>query len=126
MPTVVDGESLHEKGSESGTSSSSEGMADEESLESGALIRQFADTIEDLVDELFADGIMAASVVVRRIFFAYRRSCWRRYSNILLTCGKAVQQHDTKSSTLKMNVLFGSPETFLVMLAIMIMKYRYK
>jgi len=45
-------------------------MEDEESLESGALIRRFADAIEDEVDELLADGVMAASVVVRRIFFA--------------------------------------------------------
>ena len=57
-----------------------------ESLESGALIRRFADAIEDEVDELLADGVMTASVVVRRIFFACVGGVvGRRYSNILKT-----------------------------------------
>jgi len=67
---VIDGKPLHEKRGESGAGSSTERVEDEESLKSGALVGGFADAIEDDVDELFADGVMTAGVIVRSVFFA--------------------------------------------------------
>ena len=66
---IVDGEALHQQGSESGSGASTKRVEDEEALETGALIGVLTETIEHDVDDLFADGIMTASVVVRRILF---------------------------------------------------------
>ena len=45
-------------------------MEDEESLEAGALIWNFSNTIKGEVDELLADGVVTSGVVVGGIFFA--------------------------------------------------------
>ena len=67
---VVDGEPLHEEGSESGASASTEGVENEESLETSALIGQFPDTVEYKVDDLLTDGVVTTGVVVGSIFLS--------------------------------------------------------
>ena len=39
-------------------------MEDEEALQTGALVRQLTESVEDEVDDLLADGVVAAGVVV--------------------------------------------------------------
>lgn len=39
-------------------------MEDEETLKAGALISEFADSVEDEVDDFLADGVVATSIVV--------------------------------------------------------------
>jgi hypothetical protein len=67
---VVDGEALHEEGTETGTGTTTEGVEDEEALETGAVVGDVADLVEDLVNELLADGVVATGVVVRGILLA--------------------------------------------------------
>ncbi|KDR18708.1 hypothetical protein L798_07017 [Zootermopsis nevadensis] len=43
----VHGEALHEQGCEAGTSSSTEGVENEESLQTSALVGQFPDSVEN-------------------------------------------------------------------------------
>ena len=43
-------------------------MEDEESLETGALIRQFADSVQDQVDNFLSDGVVTTGVVVGGVF----------------------------------------------------------
>ena len=45
-------------------------MEDEETLQSTAIIRQFANAIEHIVNDLLANGIMTTGVVVGGIFLA--------------------------------------------------------
>ena len=45
-------------------------MEDEESLKTRALIGQLADSVQDQVDHLLADGVVSASVVVGSILLA--------------------------------------------------------
>ena len=45
-------------------------MEDQESLQTGAIVGDTADLVEDLVNELFSDGVMTTSIVVRRILLA--------------------------------------------------------
>ena len=45
-------------------------MEDEESLQSGAVFGEFADSLQDEVNDLFADRVVAASVVVGGVLFA--------------------------------------------------------
>ena len=67
---VVDGETLHEEGTETGTGTTTEGVEDEEALETRAVVGDVADLVEDLVDELLADSVVATGVVVRGILLA--------------------------------------------------------
>ncbi len=45
-------------------------MEDEEALETSALVRQLPDSVQDQVDQLLPDGVMAPGVVVGSVFFA--------------------------------------------------------
>jgi len=67
---VIDGQTLHQEGSESGSGASSEGMEDQESLKTGALLGQLTDSVKNKVDDLLADGVVAASVVVGGVLLA--------------------------------------------------------
>merc|ERR1712024_40829 len=61
---VVDRQPLHEEGGESRSSSTTEAVEDEESLKTGTLVGQLADSVQDQVDDLLADGVVAPGVVV--------------------------------------------------------------
>lgn len=67
---VVDGEALHEKSTETGTGTTSEGVEDEEALETDAVVGNAADLVEDAVNELLADSVVATGVVVGSILLA--------------------------------------------------------
>ena len=67
---IIHRETLHQQGSEAGASSSSEGVEDEESLESSAHVRQLPDSVEDEVHDLLADGVVAPGVVVGGVLLA--------------------------------------------------------
>ena len=45
-------------------------MEDEESLETGALIGQLPDSVKDDINNLLADGVVAAGVVVGSVLLA--------------------------------------------------------
>jgi len=61
---VVDRESLHEEGSESGSGTATEGVEDEESLKTGTLVGELSDSVEHEVDDLLTDGVVTSGVVV--------------------------------------------------------------
>lgn len=67
---VVDGQTLHEQGAETRSSSSTEGVEDEETLQTRAVVGDAADLVEDLVDELLSDGVVTTGIVVRGILLA--------------------------------------------------------
>lgn len=59
---VVGREPLKEECTETGTSSSSERVEDEESLETRAVIGEVSHSVEDGVNEVLADGVVTSSV----------------------------------------------------------------
>jgi hypothetical protein len=67
---VVDGQTLHKEGTETGTCSTTEGVEDKETLQTRAVVGDTADLIQDLVDELLADCVVTTGVVVGRILLA--------------------------------------------------------
>ena len=67
--TVINGKSLEEKGSESGTGSSTDGVEDEETLETCALIGKLSDSVEAEIDDFFTNGVVTSGEVVGSIFF---------------------------------------------------------
>jgi hypothetical protein len=70
LAAVVDGKPLKEKGSESGSGSSSGGVEDEESLESGTVVGELPDAVEDEVNDLLSDGVVSTGVVVGGILLS--------------------------------------------------------
>ena len=67
---VVHRQTLHQQGGESGARAATEGVEDEEALQTGALVGQLTDPVEDEVDDLLADGVVATGVVVGGVLLA--------------------------------------------------------
>ena len=65
---VVHTQSLQEKRGEPRSSTSTEGVEDEESLQTSTLISQFPESIQAEINNLFPDGVVTSSVVVGSIF----------------------------------------------------------
>jgi hypothetical protein len=74
--TVIDGKSLEEEGSESGTSSSTDSVEDEETLETSALIGELSDSVEAEINDFFTNGVMSSGEVVSSIFFTGDELLW--------------------------------------------------
>jgi hypothetical protein len=60
----VDGETLHEKSTETRSSSTTERVEDEETLETGAVIGNVANLIQNLVNQLLANSVVTTSIIV--------------------------------------------------------------
>ena len=73
---VVDGESLEEERSETGAGTATNGVEDEEALESSALIGELSDSVEAEIDDFLTNGVMASGEVVGGIFFTGDELLW--------------------------------------------------
>jgi hypothetical protein len=67
---IVNGETLKEQGTETGTSSTTEGVEDKETLETSAVIGESANAVQDDINELLANGVVTTGVVVSSILLA--------------------------------------------------------
>merc|ERR1712080_529380 len=56
--TVIDGESLKKKGSKSGSSSSTDGEENKETLETSALISKLSDSVKAEINDLLTNGVV--------------------------------------------------------------------
>jgi len=74
--TVIDGESLEEEGSESRSSSTTDGLEDEETLETSALIGKLSDSVEAEIDDFFTNGVVTSGEVVGGIFLTRDELLW--------------------------------------------------
>lgn len=61
---VVDGQSLHQQGSEAGTSSTTERVEYEETLQTGAVIGNATNFVQNLINELLSDCVVATGIIV--------------------------------------------------------------
>ena len=52
---IVDGESLHEEGGEPGAGATTEGVEDEEALETGAVVCKLADPLQNQIHDLLEE-----------------------------------------------------------------------
>ena len=67
---VVDGQALHEKSTETRASTTTEGVEDKEALQTNAVVGNATNLVEDAVNQLLANGVVATSVVVGSILLA--------------------------------------------------------
>jgi hypothetical protein len=72
----VDRETLHEKGTESRTSSTTERVEHEETLETRAVVGNTANLIQNLINQLLANSVVTTSVVVRGVLLACDHLLW--------------------------------------------------
>jgi len=70
LAAVVNGKTFQEEGSETGSGTSSGGVEDEESLESGTVVGELSDAIQDVVNNLLSDGVVTTGVVVGGILLS--------------------------------------------------------
>ena len=68
--SVINRQSFHQQGCESRSRTTTERMEDQEPLETSTLISQFSNSVENLIDQFFTNGVVTSGVVVGSIFFA--------------------------------------------------------
>merc|ERR1711997_1102272 len=73
---IINGQAFHEKRSKARTSSSSEGMEDQETLKTRTLVSQLSDSIEYKINDFLADGVMTSCIVIGSIFFSSYQLFW--------------------------------------------------
>lgn len=61
---VVDRETLHQQSTETGTGTTTEGVEDEEALETRARVCHAANLVQNLVDHLLTNGVVTTGIVV--------------------------------------------------------------
>jgi len=67
---VVNGETLEEERSETRASTTTDSVEDKEALETSAVVSQLADTVENKIDNLLANGVVTTGVVIGGILLA--------------------------------------------------------
>ena len=68
--TVIDGKSLEEERSETGSGTSTDGVEDEETLETSAMIGELSDSVEAEINDLLTNGVMSSGEVVGSILLS--------------------------------------------------------
>ena len=58
-------------------------MEDEEALETSALVGQLADTIQNQINDLLPDGVVAPGIVVGRVFLPSDELFWVEQLSVL-------------------------------------------
>jgi len=66
--SVIDGKSLEEEGTKTGSGTTTDGVEDQESLETSALIGELSDSVEAEINNLLTDGVVTTGEVVSGIF----------------------------------------------------------
>jgi len=74
--TVIDRKSLEEEGTESGSSTTTDGVENEETLETSTLVSKFSDSVETEIDDFFTNGVVTSGEVVSGIFFTRDELLW--------------------------------------------------
>lgn len=67
---IVDREALHQQGAEARASATAERVEHQEALETAAVVGDAADLVEDLIDQLLADGVVTTRIVVGSVLLA--------------------------------------------------------
>mgnify|MGYP003573970617 CR=1 FL=1 len=70
LATIVNRQSLEEKRSKTRSSTSTSGVEDHETLETGTVVGQLTNTIENKINNLLTDGVVTSGIVVGSIFLA--------------------------------------------------------
>merc|ERR1711981_1451514 len=67
---VVDGQTLQKKSTKTRAGTSTSGVVDKETLETSAVVRKLAYSVQNKVDNFFANGVVTTGVVIGGVLFA--------------------------------------------------------
>jgi len=70
LAAVVHGKAFQQEGTKTGSGTSSGGVEDEETLESGTVVGKLSDAVQDGVNNFLSDGVVTTGVVVGSIFLS--------------------------------------------------------
>ena len=74
--SVINRESLEEEGTETGSGTTTDGVEDEETLETSALVSELSDSVEAEIDDLLTDGVVTTGEVVGGILLTRDKLLW--------------------------------------------------
>ena len=74
--SVIDRESLEEKGSKTRSGTSTDGVEKQETLESRALVSKLSDSVQAEIDNLLTDGVMTTGEIVGGILLTGDKLLW--------------------------------------------------
>jgi len=74
--TVIDGESLEEERTETGSGTTTDGVEDEETLKTGTLVSKLSDSVETEINDFFTNGVVTSGEVVGGILFTRDELLW--------------------------------------------------
>jgi len=74
--TVIDGESLEEERSETGSSTTTDGVENEETLKTSTLVSKLSDSVETEINDFFTNGVVTSGEVVGGILFTRDELLW--------------------------------------------------
>ena len=66
---VINGQSFQKEGTETGTSTTTDGVEDHETLETGTVVSQLTDTVQAKVNDFLTNGVVSSGEVTGGIFF---------------------------------------------------------
>lgn len=67
---VIHGETFQQQGTKTGTGTTTKGVVDDESWQTGAVVGQFTKAVQDEVHDFFTNGVVTTGVIVGGVFFA--------------------------------------------------------
>lgn len=67
LTTIIDGKSLKEEGTETGTGTTTSGVEDHETLKTGTVVSKLTDAVKDKVNNLLTNGVVTTGIVVSSI-----------------------------------------------------------
>ena len=73
---IIHRKTFHKKGSEARTSTTTKAVEDQESLQTTALVRKFANAVQNDINNLLSDGVVTTSIVVGGILFSGDQLLW--------------------------------------------------
>lgn len=73
---IVDGQTLHEESSETRSSSTTERVEDEETLETSTVVCNTANLVQNLLNKLLANGVVTTGIVVGSILLSSDHVLW--------------------------------------------------
>ena len=74
--SVIDGKSLEEERSETGSGTTTDGVEDKETLETSALISELSDSVEAEINDFLSDGVVTTGEVVGGILLTRDKLLW--------------------------------------------------
>ncbi len=73
---VVNGQTLHEESTKARSSSTTEGVEDQEPLESRAVVCNTTNLVQNLINQFLANSVMATGVIIGGILLASDHMLW--------------------------------------------------